>query len=166
MPSLHLPPASHSGRPAVQTPLLPPVATPRTSADDDMEFDLFVGDMLVELHNGPVGEDTLYMELYVTVAAPLDLDAATDGASIDIALGDPVVHIDISYTAPEFTITREATEGLFGDLMPLYLPELTGALGAIPLPEFASFGLSDIATGMTGTDAPPGYWSLTGSLTD
>ena len=150
----------------VTTPLLPPIATPRTSPDDDMEFDLFLGDMLVELHNGAVGDDSLYMELYVTVSAPLDLDAADDGASIEIAVGDPTVHIDISYTDPEFTITREATEGLFGDLMPLYLPELTGALGAIPLPEFASFGLTDIATGMAGTDVPPGYWSLSGSLAD
>ena len=53
---------------------------------------------------------------------------------------------------------------LFGDLMPLYLPEITGALGEIPLPEIEGFGLEDVTATMDGGGSEPAYWVLSGSL--
>ena len=106
------------------------------------------------------------MELYLAVDAPLDLEAAPSGASIDLAIGEPVVHVDVVYTDESYTISREATEGLFADLMPLYLPSLTGAIASIPLPEFEDFSLASVESAMTGGSTPEAFWTMTGELTD
>jgi hypothetical protein len=118
----------------------------------------------VQLYNGVISEESLYMELYVTAVAPVDLGAGSGGAEVTLSLGEPTVMVDVSYTDEAYTVTTESTEALFEDLMPLYLPEITGAVGSIPLPEFEGFTLSGLSTDMIGTDDPPGYWSISGSL--
>jgi hypothetical protein len=148
----------------VTTPLLPPVLMPRDDPEDGADFELYLGDMAVQLYNGVISEESLYMELYVTAVAPVDLGAGSGGAEVTLSLGEPTVMVDVSYTDEAYTVTTESTEALFEDLMPLYLPEITGAVGSIPLPEFEGFTLSGLSTDMIGTDDPPGYWSISGSL--
>jgi hypothetical protein len=148
----------------VTIPLLPPVAVPRSDWSEGAEYDLQIGDMLVRIHNGEVATDTLYMELYVSVVAPMSLAAGADGDSISLELGDPEVLVDVTYTSDGYAITTESTETLFEDLMPLYLPEITGAIGEVPLPSIEGLTLSSVTTSMAGGDLPPGYWVLSGDL--
>jgi hypothetical protein len=147
----------------VTTPMLPPVAMPRADWVDGHEYDLQLGDLSVQLYNGELGEEFLYMELFVTAVAPLSLDEGPD-SSISMGIGDPEVYVDVVYTDPSYTISPESTESLFGDLMALYLPEITGAVGDLPLPEFAGFALAIEESGMIGADVPPGYWAVSGDL--
>jgi len=147
----------------VTTPMLPPVAMPRADWADGHEYDLQLGDMSVQLYNGAVDEDLLYMELFVSAVAPLSLDGGS-GSSISLSIGDAEVYVDVVFTDPSYTVTPESTESLFGDLMSLYLPEITGAVGEIPLPDFAGFGLTITESGLIGPDVPPGYWALSGNL--
>ena len=146
----------------VTTPMLPPVAVPYDDGDGS-QFQLQLGDLHVAIYNGEISESSRYMELYVSATAPLTLDATT-GSSIALEVGEPVVHVDVSYTSPDYGATDEDTEVLFGDLMPLYLPEITGALGEIPLPEIEGFGLEDVTATMDGGGSEPAYWVLSGSL--
>jgi hypothetical protein len=143
--------------------MLPPVAMPRADWVDGHEYDLQLGDLSIQLYNGELGEEFLYMELFVTAVAPLSLDEGPD-SSISMGIGDPEVYVDVVYTDPSYTITPESTESLFGDLMALYLPEITGAVGDLPLPEFAGFALSIDESGLVGPDVPPGYWAVSGDL--
>ena len=147
----------------VTTPLLPPVAMPVDDASE-ADFDLYLGDMLVQIYNGDIDESLLYMELYVSAVAPLDLAAGSGGSELEVSLGEPVVHVDVVYTTDSYTVTRESTEALFADLMPLYLPEITGAVGSIALPEFEGFTLSGLSSSMEGSGEPAGYWTLSGDL--
>ena len=55
---------------------------PRSDWSEGAEYDLQIGDMLVRIHNGEVATDTLYMELYVSVVAPMSL-ARLIGATTD-----------------------------------------------------------------------------------
>jgi len=148
----------------VTTPTLPPLLVPRYTTGLGNHHELQMGDMLVQIYNGDVTEETLYMEMYLAVTAPTELTA--DGAtSIDIAIGEPTVHVDVIYTTDSYTASAEETEELFGTLMAGFLPEITGeALGSFPLPEFSVFSLADVTTTMDGEDAVPGYWMLQGSL--
>jgi hypothetical protein len=115
------------------------------------------------LYNGEEDEDLLYMELFVSAVAPLSLDEGA-GSSISFGIGDAEVYVDVVYTDPAYTVSPESTESLFGDLMALYLPEITGAVGEIPLPEFAGYGLDIDESGLIGPDVPPGYWAVSGDL--
>ena len=103
------------------------------------------------------------MELFVTAVAPLSLDEGA-GSSISMGIGDPEVYVDVVFTDSSYTITPESTESLFGDLMGLYLPEITGAVGEIPLPDFAGVGLDIEESGLVGPDVPPGYWAVSGDI--
>jgi hypothetical protein len=145
-------------------PRLPPVAVPREDMSEGFEYDLQLGDMLLRVHNGEVATDTLYMDIYVAVTAPMNLDAGSDGASISLALGEPEVLVDVTYAMSEMSMSPESTEALLADLIPYYLPEITGALGEISLPSIEGFTLSSISTTMDGGDTPPGYWTLSGAL--
>jgi hypothetical protein len=148
----------------VTTPTLPPILVPRYTSELGHHHELQMGDMLVQIYNGDVTEATLYMEMYLAVTAPTELTA--DGAtSIDIAIGEPTVQVDVVYTTDSYTASAEETEALFATLMATFLPEITGeALGSFPLPEFSVFSLADVTTTMDGEDAVPGYWMLQGSL--
>jgi hypothetical protein len=147
----------------VTTPMLPPVAMPRPDWEDGHEYDLQLGDLSVQLYNGEEDEDLLYMELFVSAVAPLSLDEGA-GSSISFGIGDAEVYVDVVYTDPAYTVLPESTESLFGDLMALYLPEITGAVGEIPLPEFVGYGLDIDESGLIGPDVPPGYWAVSGDL--
>jgi hypothetical protein len=148
----------------VTTPTLPPVLVPRYTTELGHHHELQMGDMLVQIYNGDVTEETLYMEMYLALTAPTEL--AADGAtSIEIAIDDPTVQVDVVYTTDSYTASAEETEALFATLMATFLPDITGeALGSFPLPEFAMFSLTDVSTTMAGEDAVPGYWMLQGSL--
>jgi hypothetical protein len=148
----------------IMTPMLPPVVVPRTDWSEGNEYDLYLGDMLVEIHNGEVTDESLVIELYISAVAPLALSAEMDDWSIGMSLSDPVVYADAVYIDPMFTVSPAVVEGLFVSLMADYLPELTEALGAMPLPEIEGMSLGGISTAMDGEDAPPGYWVLSGSL--
>ena len=72
--------------------------------------------------------------------------------------------MDVTYAMSEMSMSPESTEALLADLIPYYLPEITGALGEISLPSIEGFTLSSISTTMDGGDTPPGYWTLSGAL--
>ncbi|MAY80716.1 MAG: hypothetical protein CL930_08010 [Deltaproteobacteria bacterium] len=148
----------------VTTPLLPPVLIPRADWADGYEYDLQLGGMLVQIHDGPVTDDSLALELYMAAVTPMDFATDETGAAIEMVLGDPDVSVDASYVDPAFDIADDAVESLFVGLMSVYLPELTGELGSIPLPEFEGFALRDVTTSMAGDDEPMGYWVVSGSL--
>jgi hypothetical protein len=120
--------------------------------------------MLLRIHNGEVATDTLYMDIYVAVTVPMNLDAGSDGASIALALGEPEILVDVTYAMSEMSMSPESTEAVLADLIPYYLPEVVGALGEIPLPSIEGFTLSTVSTTMDGGDIPPGYWTLSGAL--
>jgi hypothetical protein len=148
----------------ITTPLLPPVVIPRADWSEGHEYDLYLGDMMVQIHDGEVTDDSLVLELFISAIAPMALGAEEDGWSIEMELSDPVVYADSVYINPAFTVTPSAVETLFVGLMAGYLPELTGALGSVPLPEIEGMTIGDISTGLDGGDEPPGYWVLSGSL--
>jgi len=148
----------------ITTPLLPPVVMPRADWSEGHEYTLYLGDMLVQIYDGEVTEDRLVLELFISAVAPLALGAEEDGWSIEMEISDPEVYADSVYINPAFTVTPSAVETLFVGLMAGYLPELTGALGTLPLPEIEGMTIGDISTGMDGGDEPPGYWVLSGSL--
>ena len=104
------------------------------------------------------------MSLYVSTVAPMAFSASSDGTSLALDLGEPVVKVDVVETSPDFAVSTEATEALFADLMPLYLPEITGAIGEVPLPSVGGFSLSDVSTSMVGADDTPSFFTLSGSL--
>jgi hypothetical protein len=145
-------------------PMLPPVAVPRSDTSDGYEYELQLGDMAVRIYNGEVEDESLYMELFVSVIAPMNLSAGDGGTTVALEVGDPVIYVDVSSTSTASPITVETTESLLADLIPYYLPSMTGALGEVPLPSIGGFTLSSITTGMDGSDTPPGFWVLTGDL--
>jgi hypothetical protein len=148
----------------ITTPLLPPVVVPRADWSEGHEYTLYLGDMLIQIYDGEVIEERLVLELFISAVAPLALSAEEDGWSIEMEISDPEVYADSVYINPAFTVTPSAVETLFVSLMAGYLPELTGALGTVPLPEIEGMTIGDISTGMDGGDEPPGYWVLSGSL--
>lgn len=148
----------------ITTPLLPPVLIPRMDWEDGHEYDLQLGGMLVQIHDGPVTEDSLAMELYMSAVTPMAFATDEAGTAIEMELSDPEVYVDASYIDSSFDIDDAAVESLFVGLMSVYLPELTGELGSIPLPEFEGFALRDVTTSMAGDDEPMGYWMVSGSL--
>ena len=79
------------------------------------------------------------MSLYVSTEAPMSLSASSDGTSLGLGRGARGEGRCVE-TSPDYAISTAATESLFADLMPLYLPEITGALGDVPLPASAGLG--------------------------
>jgi hypothetical protein len=146
------------------TPLLPPVVIPRSDWSEGSEYDLYLGDMMIQIHDGEVTDKSLALELYISAVAPLTLSADTEDWSIGMTLSDPVVYADSVYIDPSYPVSPAAVENLFVTLMSAYLPELTDALGAVPLPEIGGLTLGGITTAMDGEDEPPGYWVISGSL--
>ena len=155
-------------------PLLPPVAMPRSDAmaepsdgadsADSYNYDLQLGDVYVAVYNGEETEEDLYMSLYVSTVAPMSLSSTGDGTGLTLDIGEPTVKVDVVATSPDYAVSTEATESLFADLMPLYLPEITGAIGEVPLPSVGGFSLSSVSSSMVGGDATPGFFMLTGDL--
>jgi hypothetical protein len=140
------------------------VVIPRSDWSEGSEYDLYLGDMMIQIHDGEVTDKSLALELYISAVAPLTLSADTEDWSIGMTLSDPVVYADSVYIDPSYPVSPAAVENLFVTLMSAYLPELTDALGAVPLPEIGGLTLGGITTAMDGEDEPPGYWVISGSL--
>jgi hypothetical protein len=147
----------------VSKAMLPAVIVPQTDPEIEEELELQVGDLFAEIYNGEVSEENLYMQLYVQVRAPASLEATSAGDALSIELGDPVVYVDVVYPDPS---SREAAgaEAAFEVLLPLFLPEITGAFGEVPIPSFEGFGLEDVETALDSTGSPDGYLVLSGDL--
>lgn len=137
--------------------LLPPVAVPGKGED---LLDLQVGDLLVTLYNGPAEAGYEYMQVYVSAEAGLNL-TATSEATLSAALGETSLTFDVVY--PDASSTEAAAaEELLALLVPLILPELTGALSEIEIPAIEGFTLSGITVTQAGAES--GYTVLSGSL--
>lgn len=137
--------------------LLPPVVVP---GDGEDLLDLQVGDLLVNVYNGPAESGYEYMQVYVSAEAGLNL-SATSSATLSAEIGDTEVWFDVVY--PDAGSSEAAaTEALLGMLVPLLLPELTGALGEIEIPEIEGFTLTDITVTQDGAER--GYTVLSGDL--
>lgn len=138
-------------------PLLPPVVIPG-KGDDLLKME--VGDLLVTIYDGEVAPDNIYMQVYVTAEAGLDL-TATSSATLSATLGTPDLYFDVVYPDAN-SAAASSTEDLLTLLVPLLLPELTSALGEIAIPEIEGFGFSDISVTEEGADS--GYTVLSGQL--
>jgi hypothetical protein len=143
--------------------LLPAVVVPYRDGEEDENVQLQVGDLFVQIYDGEPSEETLYMELYVSTTSPASLTTSAAGDEISMTLGDPVVVVDVVYPAASSPEAAGA-EGAFELLLPVFLPEITGAFGEIPIPSFAGFSLTGVSTRMVGTAGPQGYLGLSGSL--
>ena len=74
-------------------PLLPPVAAPQPANPEQLE--LQIGDMYLALHNGPLEDQDVRLELYMSLLAPLDLNASATALGVEI--GEPLVYFDVVY---------------------------------------------------------------------
>ena len=142
---------------------LPPIVVPYSDGETDENVQLQIGDLFVQIYNGEPSEETLYMELYVSTKAPASLTTTATGDEISLSLGDPMVTVDVinpSGSSP----TASGAEGAFELLIPVFLPEITGAFGEIPIPSMAGFSLTGVSTSMIGTGGAQGYLGLSGDL--
>jgi hypothetical protein len=145
----------------VTTPLLPPVIVPHVDEEAGTELAMQLGDMAVEIYDGPETEESLYMELYVSANIPLTLGMSAAGDAIAIELGTPELFVDVSYPDPSSPAAAGA-EAAFELLLPALLPEITGAFGEIPIPAFSGFALTDAEASLVGSD--DGYLMISGDL--
>ncbi len=137
--------------------LLPPVVVPGKGED---LLDLQVGDMLLTIYNGEAVPGNEYLQVYVAAEAGLNL-SATSAATLSAEIGDTEVWFDVVY--PDAGSTEAvAAEELLTLLVPMILPELTGALSEIEIPEIEGFTLSGITVSQQGAES--GYTVLSGSL--
>ena len=127
--------------------LLPPVAVLGTGDDP---YDLQVGDIFIALTSG----DDYVIAAYVSGAGGMNL-TSPDGISLEPELGEMELVFDVVY--PEEDAEDVAT--VLDDLVPLFLPDLTDALGAFAIPSLSGFGLEGV--GLTTGD---GYILLNGDL--
>ena len=147
----------------ITTPLLPPVIVPIEDADSEHQFELKIGSLLTSIYDEEVTEDMLTMNLYVAATVPLSLSLDDDGA-IAMTLDEADVLVDLTYMRPDLTISESGIEDLLSGILADYLPELTGDLGSIPLPELDGFAIEITSTEMGGSGEPAGYWVLSGGL--
>ncbi len=145
----------------VTTPTLPPMIVPHEDVEAGTELAMQLGDLFVEIYDGEVSEDNLYMELYVSAHVPLSLLASSAGDALSVELGDPVVWVDVVSPDPSSPEAAGA-EAAFAVLLPVFLPEITGAFDEIPIPSFAGFMLADVETTVVGTD--DGHLMISGDL--
>lgn len=137
--------------------LLPPTVVP--GKGDDL-LDLQVGDLLVTIYDGAAEPGNEYMQVYVAAEAGLNLSATSD-ATLSAELGETEIWFDVVY--PDASSTEAAAaEDLLSMLVPLILPELTGALSEIEIPAIEGFTLSGITVTQQGAES--GYTVLSGSL--
>lgn len=138
-------------------PLLPPVVVPGTGSD---LLDLQVGDMLLTLYNGPAESGYEYLQVYVSAIAGLDVAVSEDNTLLP-TVGDTTLYFDVVY--PDANSTEAAAvEELLALLVPMILPEFTGSLTSIEIPDIEGFGLTGIAVGLEGAES--GYVTLGGDL--
>lgn len=126
---------------------LPPVVLPGTGGS---LLDMQIGDLEVNIYNGAIDPANLFMQLYVQVDAGLDLSATSDN-TLSAGLGDIDVRFDLTYPNEGGQYASDA-EALLEALVPMLLPSLTDALGEIPIPDLAGFGLSGVTVGLEGAE--------------
>jgi hypothetical protein len=126
---------------------LPPVVLPGTGGS---LLDMQIGDLEVSIYNGAIDEANLFMRVYVQVNAGLDLSASADN-TLSAGLGDINVRFDLVYPNEGGQYATD-TEALLEALVPMLLPSLTDALGEIPIPDLAGFGLSGVTVGLEGAE--------------
>jgi hypothetical protein len=127
--------------------LLPPVAMLGTEEDP---YDMQIGELFIALTSG----DDYVIAAYVSGRSGLNL-TSPDGINLEAELGEMDLVFDVVF--PEEGAEDVAT--LLGDLVPLFLPDLTDALGGFAIPSLSGFGLEGV--GLTTDD---GYILLNGDL--
>ncbi len=137
-------------------PLLPPVVVPGTG---DSLLDLQIGDLELTLYDGPPAPENIALRVYVTMMAGLEL-SVVDG-NLSPELGDIELFFDVT-TPANNTIGSADTEDLLDALVPMLLPQLTGALGSVPIPDIAGFSLVLDDIHLDG--AENGYVTIDGDL--
>jgi hypothetical protein len=142
---------------ATVNPLLPPVVVPGTGP---APYDLQLGDLELTLYDGPVANQDVLLQVYVSVNADFSLSNVGDDR-LSASIG--ATEFSFTVTVPEGNTTAAAdTEALLGALMPLLLPRITGAFSQIEVPSIAGFGIRDLSVRATGQN---GAWlSLGGNL--
>jgi hypothetical protein len=137
--------------------LLPPVVVPGTGT---ALLDMQLGDLMLSLYGGPIGEDTLLLRAYVSVFAGMDVTVDSD-LTLSMELSDVTVAFDVVHPEAN-TLGAADTEELLQALVPLFLPLLTDSLGEIPMPAIEGFTLENITVGTGG--AENGFLVLGGDL--
>jgi hypothetical protein len=135
-------------------PLLPPVAAPQSANPEQLELQL--GDMYLALHNGPLTDQDVRLELYMNLFAPLNLNASATALGVEI--GDPIVYFDVVYPEAN-SMYAESSESILQALIPYLLPTLTDALTEIEIPSIEGFSIGGVSS-----STAEGYVRLSGQL--
>jgi hypothetical protein len=143
--------------------MLPMVAILNPDELSNDQVILQLGDLYVQIHDGPVTEDSLYMEIYVSGVAPAQIELSDDSTAFEIEIGEPTVYVDVTEggTSP---LSPDGAEAAFDVLLPAFLPDVTGALTAIPIPGIDGYSIDDMELLMLGTGGIKGYVGIAGDL--
>ncbi|MEL6342620.1 MAG: hypothetical protein AAFV53_05780 [Myxococcota bacterium] len=138
----------------VADPLLPPVVVP----GDGNLLDLQIGDLLLTLY----ADEDVFIEVYVSAVTDLDVSVEGD-QTLAAAIGEDIeLYFDVIYPEAN-TVGAADTEALLEAIVPLILPSLTDALGAIEIPSIEGFTISTISVDAAGPEN--GVLTLGGNLT-
>jgi hypothetical protein len=132
----------------VTRPYLPPVVVPGTGTD---LMDLQIGDLELSLYNGVVDENELFLRVYVSLVAGMELVTNSDNRMV-ATIGEPTMIFDVAGEGDGSRYTA-STEAFLEALVPLLLPMLTDSLGEITLPDFTGFGLSNVSVTLEGAES-------------
>ena len=135
-------------------PLLPPVAAPQPANPEQLE--LQIGDMYLALHNGPLEDQDVRLELYMSLFAPLNLNASATALGVEI--GEPLVYFDVVYPEAN-SMYADSSESILQALIPFLLPTLTDALTEIEIPSIEGFSIAGVSSSTN-----DGYVRLSGQL--
>ena len=133
-------------------PLLPPVAV----SDINNNIELQLGDLYLALHNGPLEDEDVRLELYLNLLAPLELSATAEAIAIN--LGEPIVYFDVVFPEANSQAAVSA-EALMEALIPYLLPMLTEALTEIEIPSISGFSILNVNSSISDN-----YLQLSGEL--
>lgn len=131
--------------------LMPPVIIP--GADGTMG-QLQIGDLELVIYDGPADPSNVAYDVYATIFADFSLSAA-DGL-LSPSIGEPEVWFDVVTPAND-TQYSEDVETLLSAFIPMFFPQLTDALGTIPLPDISGFPLT-----IDSIDGEPAGWVTIG----
>jgi hypothetical protein len=118
------------------SPTLAPVLTGSTGPLGELA-ELVVSHLLVDVTSGPVGMETLHARLAIDAAAAFDLtiEAGTGNLLPEITTPDPG-DILITLLDNPLGLDESTLQTVIPALMAPLFPQLAGAFGAFPLPEF------------------------------
>ena len=125
--------------------LLPPVVIPGTGSE---MLDFQLGDLHLIIYAGEQVEENVVLEVYLSVLGGMDMDS--DGLTLQAELGELDLYFDV--VVPDATSPgAQSAESLLEALMPLLLPNLTGAISEVPIPSIDGFGINNISVGLAGS---------------